>query len=482
MEPVSSRTSYYSQPRFESAHAETLPPDVAVMSKIYESAKAPPELASLAVLNTILVNFAVLNKHSTMFGSVFGHFSSLMNKMPDNLQEASVVKIKCKEDRDSSPPSAVEIGDFLEELKTCGTLEIQQAIAKYNKYDPATLLTNGIKRYDLKMAKPNRLSAKVFPTLPNDLTWLISGYLNNMSLGAMRLVSVAAYHKLNSLWKRTISVEQVGIFGASEFHAFYKVLDVPSLTLSITGLWGRDLIIGMIKSLSKNDRIKEVDFRVGSYLKLTLEEMAQLTKLTKLTSLNIRCIRPQLGSWVHIKNLTNLTSLNIVSNGLGPNRVAHLENLTNLTFLNISSNNLGAGGVAHITKLTSLTYLGIGDNHLGYGDGAHLANLTNLTSLDLGGTELAFDDAVHLTKLTKLTSLNMGSLCSNWYSSYYGLKFMAYPIYLTKLTSLTSLDIRGYKFGENDLSQLTKLTNLISLKTGSYPYSDGGIYLYSGTF
>ncbi|MCD6027775.1 MAG: hypothetical protein K0R08_2294, partial [Solimicrobium sp.] len=112
----------------------------------------------------------------------------------------------------------------------------------------------------------------------------------------------------------------------------------------------------------------------------------------------------------------------------------------------------------------------------------HLANLTNLTSLDLGGTELAFDDAVHLTKLTKLTSLNMGSLCSNWYSSYYGLKFMAYPIYLTKLTSLTSLDIRGYKFGENDLSQLTKLTNLISLKTGSYPYSDGGIYLYSGTF
>ncbi|MCD6026554.1 MAG: hypothetical protein K0R08_1073, partial [Solimicrobium sp.] len=402
MESVNSRNSYYSQPRFESAQAETLPPDSAVMAKIYESAKAPPELASLAVLNTILVNFAVLNKHATVFGTVFGHFSSLMNKMPANLQEASVVKIKSNEGRDNSPPSSDEISAFLEELKTYGTIEIQQAIATYAKCDPAALLTIGIKRYDKKMARQNHLSNEVFPKISNEIAWIIYGYLNNKSLGAMRQVSVSASHMLNSLWERNISVKQVGFFGASELHAFYKILDVPSLTMSINGFSGRDVFIGMIQSLSENDRIREVNFTLGSYLKLTLEEMAQLTKLTKLTSLNIQCNRLPNGSWVHLKNLTNLTSLNIGSNDLGPERVSHLENLTNLTFLNISFNNLGAGGVAHITKLTSLTYLGIGDNHLGYGDGAHLANLTNLTSLDLGGTELAFDDAVHLTKLTKL--------------------------------------------------------------------------------
>ncbi|MCD6025574.1 MAG: hypothetical protein K0R08_93 [Solimicrobium sp.] len=302
----------------------------------------------------------------------------------------------------------------------------------------------------------HRSAAGFFKLIPEEIALEIWSRLNNLSLNAMRQVSVETHTRVNSLWERYISLNEIPISQLDSFFAFYKALDIPFLKINILSTQS-DVFKGMMESLSENFQVKKIQLEVAHYKgrKLDLKDIGHLTNLVTLTSLDVGNNYLGPNGVALVGKLTNLERLDISFNNIGPKGAEPLTILINLNSLNIGHNKLGPTGAEPLSTLTNLKWLEIGCNELGPKGTAPLSTLINLQWLDIGCNKIGLKGTEPLTTLTNLAYLNIEE---NW-----GSDTAKGIVCLTELPNLKELFISDTGMGDEGITSLGKMTSLTAM-------------------
>ncbi|MCD6026596.1 MAG: hypothetical protein K0R08_1115 [Solimicrobium sp.] len=280
----------------------------------------------------------------------------------------------------------------------------------------------------------------------------IVSYLDNPSLRAMRMVSVAARDQAEKkLIPQCLNFNQLEKESGPRGCTYFEHVNIARVRLKLVAITGNvALFAQFVTSLAKNNHIQTIHLDL-SWNGLG-KDIPMLSAVVQALSL-----------------LPNLKSLNIKRNHIGNAGAELISRLATLTSLDISSNQLGHAGAESIAKLTALTELDIGSNYVRDGGAACISKLLNLTSLDIRGNQIGEAGAECISRLPNLTSLNIrGNELRD-----------AGAAFISTLSTLTSLDIYWNNIGKTGAELISRLPDLTNLDISDNELGDAGAQFIS---
>jgi len=139
------------------------------------------------------------------------------------------------------------------------------------------------------------------------------------------------------------------------------------------------------KGLSDSDIVPLKHMKNLEVLKLSRNQISDLTPLSGLTSLTVLFLydNKRISDLTPLSKLTNLTNLSLYDNRISD--LSPLSNLTNLARLNLNDNKIS--DLSSLKNLVNLTELGLRYNQVS--DLKPLSGLTNLKKLSLGNNQIS---------------------------------------------------------------------------------------------
>jgi hypothetical protein len=284
----------------------------------------------------------------------------------------------------------------------------------------------------------------------NDLGWLRSAHLRDLSIGKSRLHSLEGLNNLTSLQSLTLNL---GFSHITTLADLAQLKGLQSLTLDLGSS-----PITTLADLAQLKGLQSLTLDLGSSPVTTLADLAQLKGLQSLTL--------DLGSSpvTTLADLAQLKGLQSLTLDLGSSPITTLADLAQLKGLQSLTLDLGSSPVTTLADLAQLKGLQSLTLNLGFSHVTTLPDLAQLKGLQSLTLDLRYSPITTLAGLAQLKGLQ--SLTLDLLAS--PITTLADLAQLKGLQSLT-LDLRGAHVTTlPDLAQLKRLQSL-TLDLGSSP-------------
>jgi Leucine-rich repeat (LRR) protein len=222
----------------------------------------------------------------------------------------------------------------------------------------------------------------------------------------------------------------------------------------------------------RKDGVQPLDPSTPTAIKVTDEDLKDLSKLVNLETLDLSCGEITNKALEHIKGLKNLQTLDLRNTQVSDAGLAMLKELKSLKQLYLTNCPVTDDGLVHLRglNLEALYVGGLLDKVTDKGV-RHLKELKNLQKLYVPHALGLTDDG--LKELKELTNLRELNLCNTKLTGE-GLR------HLSRLERLEILDLDGNHLTDDALKHLTGLQRLEVLNLGDNQVTDAGLEHLSG--